>query len=848
MARRAKFGRAPRSQPSLMNTLVSIAREMQNREDSNIMEAWRDGGEWRGRKVTDDMVLDYWKDRESTLDPKDPTYDTVRTQIMQLRYGIEQSKMDLRHVRGDVSDREYAQFFISWSKKVPRNSEFWRVLQKDAATLLESAKARATADADRRKVERFNAFVERKNKDINIGNALTSAIDALSKETGLDLEANGDRLLELLGRDFAANPDKYRALGDAIKAGGVGSTGEDAMGFGYASTFDGNFTHDWVAARIAASSDAYGDVATRAKKDGYASQYASASEGQSAMTSWGMNLKVWSPAQTYDRAYAQFDAIWSDPNASYRDKQAAAATFAGTVGKLAQTPGISPAVAEMFQADALRAMGEDAGDTPSFGAMMIGRGGIDVSVQQTVASTIESQALMDANPGQYVYASMNPDGTFDATGKSPVGIVASAAVPSDAVFVAQPGLNGKPMMVAVKPHDVVVQDADNKSSEPTPVGKTISYYVGGNLVTMYGYTTPTGEAGWTLRSPYADGVSGETDKAGNLVLTVRYGSNSLAEAQAIDDKYGTNLAAQIGKGGVTSASDSFDSRDSEGKVVGTVTVKWDGKGFTATQTGTGYNAEGQKVEKNTTTFDLTPAKTGADILGAVIAPSVNAGGAAADTFSSPVAASVAATTKAMSVSQVAALAQDPAFQQAFLAQTMQTLGTTNPMDSRVQAAWGELTTKASSVSWAPKFDPAAYKVGLDYPGTAATDPTKSDVSINFGGQQINLPKVPAYLTQADPAALAAAANPASPMAGWAGAQSGFGYQLLQPGQTPGSPEAMTSTQYPLNPPKPSVSPTPSPTPSPKPATTPAPAPAPTPTPAPGGGGEGGGGSGKLIRR
>src|SRR3990170_5697495 len=99
MARRGRFGRLPRTAPSLTNTIIAIAREMQAQADRNLMDAWKNGGVFEGGKATDERVLAYWKSRMADLDPADPEYDTTKNQYLQLQYAVEQSKADLLHLQ-----------------------------------------------------------------------------------------------------------------------------------------------------------------------------------------------------------------------------------------------------------------------------------------------------------------------------------------------------------------------------------------------------------------------------------------------------------------------------------------------------------------------------------------------------------------------------------------------------------------------------------------------------------------------------------------------------------------------------------------------------------------------------
>jgi hypothetical protein len=160
---------------------------------------------------------------------------------------------------------------------------------------------------------------------------------------------------------------------------------------------------------------------------------------------------------------------------------------------------------------------------------------------------------------------------------------------------------------------------------------------------------------------------------------------------------------------------------------------------------------------------------------------------------------VTATINTMSSGQVAALAQDPAFQHAFVTQTMQTLGTTNPLDPRVVSAWDNATKKANQ-GWQLQEQmlltggaaPAA-RGDLDYPGKAAADPTKTELSISFAGKDLKLPGLPAYLQNTP------GVNPNIDLNGvsdFLGGAVQFGQSLLQQGQAVGvkpQPGATTPT-------------------------------------------------------
>jgi hypothetical protein len=750
MARRASFGRLPRVQPSLTGTLIAIAREMQNQRDQNIMDAWKNGGTFEGKIPTDETVLAYWKARMKNLDPGDPMYNAYQNQVSQMTYGIEQSKADLAHVQGKMSDTQYAQFFLRWAGKVPRNTEWWRTLQKDAAQLMESAKAKAKAAADKAKVEAFNAYVKGREGDVNLGNAMTEALQKISKETGLSITGNGEQLLSLLTQDFATHPDEYRLLADSLRG----------------TSFSGTFTSTFVAGSIDSARQAYKEIATRANRDGYASAYSSAAKGQGDMTDWGQNLDVWGAAKSYDAAYDDFATVWNNPNASWADQQAAAAKFASTVTNVANTPGLETGTKTMMLADAARAMGQDGGDTPSFGQAMLGHTGFTPEMQQKVAFYTAADQIMQQNPGAYVYAPVTKDGSFDPTGQGAVGIVPVGSVPPDAVSVAVPGLAGSAKIVKIQPVAITVIDPNDPSAPPTTIGYALKYNSAGQQVTLYNYADNTGQSRWRYTSPIADTASVTTDKNGNLVVTPAGYGSPLDRARAYDAQnpgstLGAQMAEQLSKvkdsngnpvlpAGATVTADVRDPVT--GQVTGTQTMTWNGTGFSVTQKSIIYE-NGKQIETGSTTIPFS-VNDPATIKGAALSGSALTGGDIPGvTFDSAAAASIAVSSTNMTSSQVSALSKDPNFQYAFMVQTMASLGTDNPLDARVVKAWDDVTQKANTgAGYASPIasSGARYgKVGLEYPGQPEADKTsRSAVEINFGGQTLKIPGLPSYMKTA----------------------------------------------------------------------------------------------------
>src|SRR5262245_3711204 len=106
MATQARFGRLPRTAPSLTSTIVALAQQYQRQRDTNIETAWKEGGEFEGHKVNDEMFLKYWRDRMKDISPDDPMHDYYNNLIHGYQFQIEESKMGLKYQQKTASDAE----------------------------------------------------------------------------------------------------------------------------------------------------------------------------------------------------------------------------------------------------------------------------------------------------------------------------------------------------------------------------------------------------------------------------------------------------------------------------------------------------------------------------------------------------------------------------------------------------------------------------------------------------------------------------------------------------------------------------------------------------------------------
>ena len=568
MTRRGTFGHQPRSTPNLTSTIVALAQQMLAQEDSNIMNAWQSGGLYEGKPVTDAMVLAHWKDRASGLSKDDPSYDEYNNQYIQLQYNIAQSKAATEYAQsagGAADDAKMANFYLSWAKKIPKDSDQYRTLQQDAAKFLTSSSSKARADAATSKTNAYNAFVaDTTQRYIGLGGVLTDLMTQVAQENNLigqnqDLSnftlkgANDpgrmEDLLATINSDMKANPSRYTAVVNAIRQ--------------YDPNWDGNLTSTYFANALRSQVQGYSLIQSRATTDGYTSKATAAGKSLTATNTLGAEVQSWPVASAYSIARAQFDQVWNSPAATDEDKRVAAGSFATAIDGFANTSGLDTAMSNRLLKDAAALRGDpSAGDEPSFNESYLGIASPNLGTTNASGSTTGEDAAFakaiqqidfwkqqyDNNPGYYVYAPSKVDAqgnpTYDPTGNGPVGVVPRASVavaPGQNAIVPIPLITGGSIMevVSVKP---ITFDSpfDGKS---TVVGQYITYNQGGVVQTMYGVPRPDGTTDWTPVSPFAAGVSMAV-KPDGLHLTVQPVSNPASNAATA-----ASLDAQMAKAG-----------------------------------------------------------------------------------------------------------------------------------------------------------------------------------------------------------------------------------------------------------------------------------------------------------
>lgn len=110
-----------------------MMRAFEAMRERNLLDAWKNGGEFEGKRVTDEIMLKHFDDKLAGLDPNDPLYDEAHNTAEQYRFAVRNSKMELGYANKSVGDAGMASFYRKEAANHPRDSEAWRNLMKLSA-------------------------------------------------------------------------------------------------------------------------------------------------------------------------------------------------------------------------------------------------------------------------------------------------------------------------------------------------------------------------------------------------------------------------------------------------------------------------------------------------------------------------------------------------------------------------------------------------------------------------------------------------------------------------------------------------------------------------------------------
>lgn len=172
MARTGRFGRLPTAAPDLSSQIVSLMEQWQNAEDANILDAWQNGGKYKGSKVTDRRILNHYRKRRDSYDRDDPEWDDWNNELWQMRFRVSNETVMMNYRMGRIGEAAVARHYREWARKMPRNSSYYRNMMQSAG---EFAKAASAGRAAAGKEFDYNAMMRR----VNSHNKPIRAQDAL---------------------------------------------------------------------------------------------------------------------------------------------------------------------------------------------------------------------------------------------------------------------------------------------------------------------------------------------------------------------------------------------------------------------------------------------------------------------------------------------------------------------------------------------------------------------------------------------------------------------------------------------------------------------------------------------
>ena len=527
---------------------MALAREMQNAQDAALMDAWKNGGEYLGKGVTDEQVMAHWNERLNNVAKDDPLYSQYKSTVMQLDYSISESKAAVLYAQGKLSDQGMAKFYLDWAKKVPKDSEFYRTLQKDGARFLAAASSRAASGAAAAKTKAYNDAQANLAKGKAVGDLLDWALTGIANVNGLLGSGDTKGLVNLsdpahlVGLIQNINADPSRVLFQATDASGNAQvwTGQDLMnaiakvdpGFsgaasaaagatgrqfeGTRATVVGGLTLDYIQRALQTSHETSLSQAALATANGKSP--AAFIKAAGAVTETIREVGAWGVAPTYNQIIAERDHVLNDPTTTGEDKRSAALAAATALSKLANGNGIDLRTATILHNEALANAGDTSQATVStYGEDYLGtqtqapqsQGSAATGSPTTLTANGRVSALveqlntehdaMTQQPAAYTYAYGSRDAktgvfTFDPTGKE-VGVVSRVDVARQATTYATvpiPQADGSPLMVTVvgPPIKVTARDEFGQSVPAgTATGSAVNDVANPTLGSVYTYTS-----------------------------------------------------------------------------------------------------------------------------------------------------------------------------------------------------------------------------------------------------------------------------------------------------------------------------------------------------------------------
>lgn len=331
MARSGRFGHLPSGAPDLSSTIVAMMEQYENQRDRNIQTAWEQGGLFEGKKVTDQMFLDWWKRRASQVSRDDPMYDYYQQSLFSYRFQIAESKANLQYQRGDWSEWDMARFYRQQSHNVPQASQAWRDLMTNAARFAKAARAKRNASNAQAAADAFAArWKQADRRYIQPARVVEEALNYLGRRNGWLGEGESWQSLNM-------------GEGEVLSFNSMLAQVEASPGWNrtrkyleqHDPNFHGHLTIDYVSRSFDRAKHGTRIQQQAAEKIGYSSYVEAAKKDRANWDDKGTQAEVWDLDVAYAQARQTFlDAGGNDATKTPAERAAARATYYNALTKL----------------------------------------------------------------------------------------------------------------------------------------------------------------------------------------------------------------------------------------------------------------------------------------------------------------------------------------------------------------------------------------------------------------------------------------------------------------------------------------------------------------------------------
>lgn len=314
-----------------------MAREYERQREQNLMSAWMSGGTFEGKKATDGMVLKFWGDRMKQVSKDDPLYEYYKNLRQQYTFDIAESKMSLKYAQKKVSESQVANFYRTWAKKVPRRSEIYRELMRNAAQFADAARAssagrsaaaKASAYASRDR-DLYNKWQRPRDRLNQMLTAYMREYDYLRGAPG-NVGREGDKGEDLTNvtTNLAAGENDSEALLFMMEAMTEDSEWNKAIKRQMRvvdPTFDGIVDQKALVRLNQMALRGIGKRIKLANRNDVSTT--TLKEQRSAVKRQIAQTRLLDETQEYTMARAEFDDVWNDPESNFADKAEAYGTY-----------------------------------------------------------------------------------------------------------------------------------------------------------------------------------------------------------------------------------------------------------------------------------------------------------------------------------------------------------------------------------------------------------------------------------------------------------------------------------------------------------------------------------------